>query len=202
MTTVEIETKKTTLETEMSTALTAAQALTPATPEFDDAYGRYLKSKADLAKIPEELAKAKLAENSEAIAVAGGQVSEAITQLIAGLKVEELLGTPVISLRFAIDSEGKALTVFNPVTKVASTRKAGEAKSAGRTSIVDSEGNKFSLTKFVLAHATTEEKDSKSDKFLKYPHVAVDTKPKFDAFCEAHSLIGFVYTLPETNEAS
>lgn len=194
----EVEAKKTTLEAEQATALEAAKVLTPATAEFDEAYGRYLAAKASLLKIPDEIAAATLAANAELIATAGAQVAEAIGQLLTGLEVEKLVGKPVICLRYAVDSESKALVVFNPIIKVASTRKAGATKGGGRTVIVDGEGNRLSLTKFVLAHATEAEKAT--DEY-KYPHALVATKPKFEAFCTGHSLTGYTYELPsETTE--
>jgi len=208
LTTVEVEAKKTTLEAEMATALEASKVLTPATAEFDEAYGRYLAAKAGIAKIPEELAKAKLAENAEAIATAGAQVGEAIVQLVDGLKIADLLGTAVTGLRYyrhvktAEDGTETIDTgvVFNPVTKVP-TKGTKPAKGAGRTVILDAAGERLSLTKFVLANATDEEKLETSDKFLKYPHTAVDTKPKFEAFCESHGLTGFTYTPAEAGAA-
>lgn len=192
MTVTEVEAKQKTLEAEMATALEAAKVLTPATPEFDEAYSRYLSAKASIAKIPDEIAAAKLAENAEAIATAGASVAEAITQLCDGLKVADLLGKPVEALRFAIDAEGKALVVFNPVIRVAAARKKG-VKGAGRTVIIDPAGEKWSLTKFVLEHATDAEKATPE---YKYPHSQVATKPKFEAFCEAHKLTGYTYELP------
>lgn len=203
MTIVEVEAKKTNLEAEIATALEAAKVLTPATAEFDDAYGRYLAAKANLAKIPDEMAKARQAENADAIKACGTQIADAIGQLVDGLKVADLLGIPVITLSYAKGADGVALVVFNPVTKVAGAGKKREAKGTGRTVIVDPEGNRLSLTKFVLANATDEEKDSGSDKFLKYPHAAVDTKPKFEAFCEAHQITGCTYeTAQAAEEAS
>lgn len=191
---VEIEAKQKTLEAEMSTSIEAAKVLTPATPEFDEAYSRYLAAKASIAKIPDEIATAKLAENAEAIATAGAQVAEAIEQLVDGLKVADLIGVPVTALRYAKDAEGKKLVIFNPVTKV---RAAGarRGRGAGRTSIIDPQGEKWSLTKFVLAHASDTEKASPE---YKYPHTQVDSKPKFEKFCEAHSLTGYTYELPTT----
>lgn len=197
MTKVEVEAKKTTLEAEMATALEAAKVLAPATPEFDEAYGRYLSAKASLAKIPEELAKAMLAENAEAIAQRGLQIAEGIGQLVDGLKVADLVGTPIVALRYAVDAEGKALVVFNPIVKVKSTGKR-EAKGTGRIVVVDTEGNRLSLTKFVLAHATDEEKASPE---YKYPHSQVDSKPKFEKFCKEHSLTGFTYEVPTAGES-
>lgn len=192
---VEVEAKQTTLNAEMSTALEAAKVLTPATPEFDEAYSRYLAAKASIAKIPDEIAAAKLSENADAIKIAGVQVADAIAQLIDGLKVAELLGKPVEALRYAVDAEGKSLVVFNPIIKVKSSG-AKKGKGTGRTVIVDAQGDKWSLTKFVLENATEAEKDANNEAFLKYPHTAVDTKPKFEKFCEAHSLTGFIYELP------
>ena len=156
-----------------------------------------LAAKAALLKIPDEIAAATLAANAELIATAGAQVAEAIGQLLTGLEVEKLVGKPVICLRYAKDSEGKSLVVFNPIIKVASTRKAG-AKGTGRTVIVDAEGNRLSLTKFVLAHATEAEKAT--DEY-KYPHALVASKPKFEAFCQSHALTGYTYETPsETTE--
>lgn len=190
MTTVEVEAKQKALEAEMATALEAAKVLTPATAEFDDAYGRYLAAKANLAKIPAEIAAAKTAENAEAIKVCGTQIAEAVGQLVDGLKVADLIGTPVIALRYTVDSEGKAGVIFNPVIKVKAAGGAKKTPGAGRTVIVDPNGEKWSLTKFVLAHATDAEKASPE---YKYPHGQVDSKPKFEAFCTAHSLTGYIY---------
>lgn len=200
LTVTEVEEKQVKLEAELSTALEAAKVLTPATAEFDEAYSRYLAAKAAIAKIPDELSKAKIAENSAVIATAGSQVADAIEQLIEGLKVSELIGAPVTALRYAIDAEGKKLVVFNPVTRLASSGGKREAKGTGHTMIVDPEGNKLSLTKFVLANATDEEKASEA---FKYPHTQVDSKPKFEAFCESHNiaLAGFVYETPKQAEA-
>jgi len=120
------------------------------------------------------------------------QIGEAITQLVTGLKVADLLGVPVTALRYSQASDGVVLVAFNPVARkaTAGTRKAA---GAGRTVIVDTEGNRLSLTKFVLAHATDVEKASPE---YKYPHSQVSSKPKFEAFCTAHSLTGFTYELP------
>lgn len=191
MTVIEVEAKKISLEAELNTAAEATKVLTPVTPEFDEAYSRYLAAKTALAKIPEEISKAKIAENAEAIAQCGGQVAEAIGQLVTGLKVEELIGTPVTSLRYFIDADKKASVVFNPVVKVA-TRGTGSRKDGkgGRTVIVDSEGNRQSLTKFVLEHATEAEKGTDA---YKYPHTRVDSKPKFEEFCKEHTLTGYTY---------
>jgi len=198
----EIATKETSLNAELSTALEAAKVLTPATPEFDEAYSRYLSAKAMLAKLPDELAAAKLSDNKEAIDVCGTQVATGITQLIDGLKVADLTGTPITALRYFTDAEGKHSVVFNPVT-VVKAKGTGTARTpgSGRTVIVDSAGERLSLTKFVLAHATEAEKLTPE---YKYPHSQVATKPKFEAFCAAHSLTGFTYeTAPATTpEAS
>ena len=197
-TVLEIDAKKTNLEAEIATALEAAKVLTPATTEFDDAYGRYLAAKANLAKIPDEMVKARQSENADAIKVCVTQVAEAIGQLVDGLKLADLLGTPVIALRYAKPAEGEAIVVFNPIAQVAGTsKKTAGTKGAGRTVIVDPEGNRLSLTKFVLNSATDAEKDSTNEAFLKYPHAAVDTKPKFEVFCEAHSLTGYTYETPQ-----
>ena len=197
MTIVEIEAKQASLEAKLVTALEAAKVLTPATTEFDEAYGVYLGAKADLTKIPAEIAAAKLAENANAIKVCADQVAEAIGQLVDGLKVADLLGVLVTALRYAIDTEGKALVVFNPVIKAKATGGARESKAGtGRTVIVDSNGERWSLTKFVLANATEAEKSSPE---YKYPHTKADSKPKFEAFCVEHNLTGYTY---QTAEAS
>lgn len=193
----EIQAKETSLQATMATALEAAKVLTPATVEFDEAYGRYLSAKTNLAKIPDELAKAKQAENAGAIVQCGTQIAEAIGQLVVGLKVAELVGTPIIVLNYAVDSEGKALVVFNPIVKIKSTGSKSSTKGAGRTVVVDSQGEKLSLTKFVLEHATDTEKASPE---FKYPHTKVDSKPKFEAFCKEHSLTGFTYEVPQAGE--
>lgn len=203
----EIEAKQVTLQAEMTTAIEAATVLTPATPEFDEAYSRYLGAKAAIAKIPDEIAAAKLSENKAAIDAAAITVTEGITQLLDGLKVADLLGKSVISLRYfrvvdkADDGTETVTTgsVFNPVTKV-STKGTGTkgAKAQGRTVIVDAEGNRLSCTKFVLAHATENEKTDGHADYIKYPHTAIDTRPKFDKFCESHKLTGYTYEVPQT----
>ncbi len=209
MTIQDIEERKVKLEGELTTALEAAKVLTPATAEFDEAYGRYLTAKSAIDKIPDEIAKVKQSENAEAIKTAGITVGEAIIQLIDGLKVAELIGVPVNALRFyntpSKDEAGVETmsmgVVFNPV---AATRKAGTGtggkKGGGRTVIVAPDGDKFSLTKFVLAHATDAEKESPE---YKYPHTRVDTKPKFEEFCSTHTLTGYAYETPsaETDSA-
>lgn len=192
----EVEAKKVSLEAELNTALEAAKVLTPATAEFDDAYSRYLSSKSALAKIPDELSKAKVAENAVVIATASSQVADAIEQLCEGLKVAELIGAEVVGLSYRKNPEGVKTVIFNPITRVATAGKR-EAKGTGHTVIIDSEGNHLSLTKFVLAHATEAEKASDA---FKYPHTQVDSKPKFESFCEGHSLTGFVYETPKQAE--
>lgn len=195
---LEVEAKEAQLILERDTALEAAKVLTPATAEFDEAYGRYLDANKALARIPEELAKAKLVENAEAIKTASVAVAEAITQLISGLNVAALLGVPVTSLRYAVDAEGVAKVSFNPVTHIKSAG-AKKSKGAGRTAIIAPDGTKLTLTRFVLAHATEAEKETPE---FKWPHTRVDTKPKFEKFCEEHSLTGFTYEVPDKAEAS
>ena len=195
MTVQEIEAKKVKLEAELNMALTAAKVLTPATAEFDEAYGRYLAAKAAIACIPDEIAKAKLSENAAAIAAAGASIAEAIIQVAEGLKVAQLLGKPVNALSFYMDAAGKAMVVFNPVTRVTSPGRASDKKDkgAGHTMIVGPDGTRYSLTKFVLAFATEAEKATPE---YKYPHAQVASKPKFEAFCTAHNLTGYVYETP------
>jgi len=194
VTVAEISEKQGKLEAELATALEAAKALTPATPEFDEAYGRYLAAKAGIAKIPEEIVSAKRAENADAIKADGVAIGEGIKQLLDGLKTAEKLGEPVISVVWTqgatgIDGVVPAPQVnFNPKTVIKSsggTRKAG----AGRTTIMQPDGESTSLTKFVLAYASEEEAG-------KYPHVMVDTKPKFEEFCTKHGLVGYQYVRP------
>jgi len=190
--------KQVKLEAELATALEAAKALTPATPEFDEAYGRYLAAKAGIAKIPDEIASAKKTENADAIRADGSAIAEGIKQLLGGLKTAEKLGEPVISVVWAQGATGidgavpAPQVVFNP-KKVAKssggTRKAG----AGRTTITQPDGESISLTKFVLAHA--------GEEAGKYPHALVDTKPKFEEFCTKHGLSGYTYSRPGAEES-
>uniref|UniRef100_A0A6M3JZH8 Uncharacterized protein n=1 Tax=viral metagenome TaxID=1070528 RepID=A0A6M3JZH8_9ZZZZ len=197
----EIEAKQVQLEAELTTALEAAKVLTPATAEFDEAYGRYLSTKAAIARIPDEIAKAKLAENKEAIDAAGITVAEGIFQLVDRLKVAELLGSPVIALRYyrttSKDEQGAETistgVAFNPVTKASSTGPREASAKSGRTVIVDAQGNRISLTKFALEYASDEEKAKVTYKTGVTPHVLVDSKPKFEAFCKAHNLTGYTY---------
>lgn len=199
MTVIEVNEKETRLQTEMSTALEASKVLEPGTPEFDEAYSRYLESKNALVKIPEERQKALQAENAEKIAEAAKVVGDAVIELCTQLGVEALLGTPVIAYRMAKDSEGKIISVFNPITKVTTTgKKTGTRK--GHTIIVTPEGERLSLTKFALSQMSESQKTEGSEDYVKYPHSLVDTKPKFDAFCESHNLTGYVYERPSDSE--
>ena len=206
MTTQEIMDKQAKFETELATALEASKVIAPGTPEFDEAYTRYLTAKTGIARIPDEIAAAKLIENAEAIKTAGDTVAEALTQLIEGLKVADLLGTPVIALRYyrvvkvveGKPDEVSTGTVFNPIMKLASA-KGSKKSGAGRTVIIDGTGDKLSLTKFVLNTATEAEKASPE---YKYPHTRVDSKPKFEEYCKAHSLTGYAYELPGTTETT
>lgn len=194
---VEIQEKQGKLVAEMTTALEAAKVLQPATPEFDNAYGRYLAAKAAIAKIPEELTMAKRAENADAIKADGAAIAEGIRQLLDGLKTAEKLGEAVISVVWTQGAVGADGTVpapvvyFNPKVKSAPTSKeTGEvARKTGRTTILGPDGSTYSLTKFVLAHADEAEAG-------KYPHVLVDSKPKFDEFCTKHGLTGYTYQRP------
>lgn len=193
MTIQEVEQREKQLQSEMTVALQAAKVLKPATAEFDEAYGRYLAAKANIAKIPAELARVKLEANSSALATVGATVSDAIAQLVAGLKVAELLGETVKVVRYQVNDAGIASVSFNAKGKAPAAK--GERKVGnGRTQIAASDGSKQSVTKFVLAHATDAEKSSAA---FKYPHTQADSKPKFDAFCASHNLTGFTYEVPE-----
>ena len=195
MTVQEVETKRQQLELERDIALEAAKVLVPATPEFDEAYERYLSAKASLTKIPAELAAAKLAQNAGAIQLAGVTVGEGIRQLVDGLGLEELLGTKVIAIRYTVNAEGKIGVVFNPVIALKSTGpKAPKTPGTGRTKIGYPDGTSTSPTKFVLAHTTEAEKATPA---MKYPHTLIDSKPKFDAFVASHNLVGYTYAVPE-----
>jgi hypothetical protein len=195
MTIQEIETREKALHAEMTAALEGAKGKKPASAEFDEAYGKYLAAKANLAKIPAELAKAKAEANSGALKSVGETVAQAIAKLVEGLKVAELLGEPVKVVRYIVGEDGVAVVGFNPTTRIATKGPKGERKTGnGHVAIIAPDGSKQSLTKFVLAHATDAEKASKE---FKYPHSQVDTKPKFDAFCASHNLTGFVYEVPE-----
>jgi len=205
MTIQEIETKKTKLEAEMSTALEAAKVLVPATAEFDGAYGRYLGAKAALAKIPAELAAAMKAEHADAIKADCITLAESIRQLIDGLGVEAKLGEPAISVVWTQGATGADGVVPAPVVHVNPTvnlKPAGSkrgAKVGGRTVIKTPAGDVVSLTKFVLGHVTDAEiAPFKNANGVWYPHGLVSSKPKFTAFCEAHGLTGYEYVTPST----
>jgi len=194
MTIAEVEAKGTALQTEMAAALESLKGKKPASAEFDEAYGKYLGAKAALSKIPAEIAKAKAEQNAGALKSVATTVSEAITKLCEGLKVAELMGEPVATVRYVVIN-GVASVDFNKTVRLATKGPKGERKAAnGHVAIIAPDGSKQSLTKFVLAHATDAEKSSKE---FKYPHTQVDTKPKFDAFCASHNLSGFVYEIPE-----
>ena len=197
MTIQEVEAKGLQLQTDMGAALQEAKGQKPATPEFDASYGKYLAAKAALAKIPDDLAKAKLEANSTAIKTVSATVADAITQLITGLKVAELLGAPVSILRYVVIND-VATVVFNPTTRLSTGGKGSKKAAAGHIQIVAPDGTKQSLTKFALAFATDAEKATAA---FKYPHTQVDSKPKFDAFCTAHGLTGYIYELPEEVQA-
>ena len=199
MTVIEIEAKKVNLTETLNTALEAAKVLTPATPEFDEAYERYFAAKAALLKIPDEVKVAQKAENADAIAQCAETLSNAISELCIGMKVANLIGEPVTAVRQYTDAEGKAHVVFNPVTKVSSKGSGTKGESKGRTTVKDAEGNSHSLTKFVQAHATEAELATKE---FKYPHTRIDTLPKFDEFLKAHNLTGFTYDVPSTTEVT
>lgn len=217
MTVVEVQTKLAQLEAERDTALAAAKVLTPATPEFDDAYGRYLASKTAIGKIPDELAKAKLSENADAIKAQALVVGETLVKLTTGLKVAELLGSPLTSLRALFtetDVEGVKVTTcnvaFNPPVAASKPVKAkaegaAEAKELHkRTVIMAPGGAKYNPTKFILTFMPQEEQakeqaeaTAKGNKAW-YPHVLVDSLPKFEAFCKAHNLVGYTYDRGES----
>jgi hypothetical protein len=206
MTVIEVESKKAQLTIEMGTALEASKALQPGTSEFDGAYERYFTAKNALAKIPEELQKAKIEENAGAIKVAGNQVAEATEQLIAALNIESLIGAPVIAANYyriaSKDEQGNPTVskgvIFNPVTpKRALASETKRESKAGHTMIVAPDGTRLSLTKFAAQYATNEEKVRATFKTGFTPHALVDTKPKFDAFCTAHSLTGYTYEIPK-----
>jgi len=195
MTVQEIETKKTQLEAELNTALEAAKVLTPATPEFDDAYGRYLGAKAGLAKIPGELAATKRAENANAIKADCAVLADGIGKLVAGMGLEAKLGSPVISVVWTqgaagIDGVVPAPVVhINPTVKsVGNKRVPTSSGGSGRARVRCPNGEFTTPTRFVLDHATDAEKASPE---YKYPHGLVSTQPKFETFCLAHNLIGY-----------
>ena len=205
MTVAEVETKKQTLIATMQTALAASKSLEPGTKEFDEAYQRYFTARDQLNKIDAELEKAMLAQNAEVIKADAGTIGQAIFKLIEGLKVAEKTGKPIQSLKYFVDGDNKPNVVFNPVTTVKSSGgKATGAKKTGKghTKIhgpgLPEEGE--SITKFVIAHLTESQKTEGSADFVKYPHVLIDTKPKFEAFCVAHGLTGYTYDLPTASE--
>jgi hypothetical protein len=203
MTIQEIEAKEKQLQAEMAAALTEAKTAKPATEAFDVTYGKYLAAKGNLAKIPAELAKAKAEANSGALKAVGATVGEAIGKLVEGLKVAELLGEPVKVVRYIVNDDGSVTVGFNPTTRLATKGAPRERKAAnGHTQVVSPDGTKQSLTKFALAHASDEEKKACTYKTGVTPHVLIDTKPKFDAFCVAHNLSGFVYEVPSVEVTS
>jgi len=192
MTVLEVNQKQEKLELELTTALEAAKVLTPATPEFDDAYGRYLGAKAAIAKIPAELAAATKAEHTDAIKADGVTMAQSIKQLIDGLGIEAKLGEPVKKLVYDVFESGPVVS-FNPTVKIKAAGGKREPKEGGRTVAQAPDSTTQSLTKFVLEHATEAEKASPE---YKYPHGVVSSKPKFEAFCAAHGLTGYAYVTP------
>jgi len=213
MTVQEIKAKKSRLEAELTMALEAAKVLAPVTPEFDDAYGRYLNVKAALLRIPEELVAALKVEHAGAIKVWGVLFAEHVQQLIKGLRteeggpaIEELLGEPVVSLVWIQGATGidkvvpAPVAYINPTTKVKGTGgKSEPKKTGGRTFIKTPAGETMSLTKFALQHASPEEIATCTYKTGVTSHVLVDSKPKFLAFCTAHGLTGYEYIMPGTS---
>jgi len=198
MTVLEVNQKQAKLQAEMATALEAAKVLIPATPEFDEAYGRYLGAKSGLAKIPTELAVATKAEHADAIKADGVTMAQSIKQLIDGLGIDAKLGEPVKKLVYDVFESGPAVT-FNPTVTVRATKAGkGEPKAGGRTVAKLPDGSTMSLTKFVLEHATEAEKASPE---YKYPHGVVSSKPKFEAFCAVHGLTGYEYVIPGKAES-
>jgi len=195
MTLAELDKRAVELQSIIANQLATAQKLQAGSVEFDEAYGGYLASKAELAKMPELKRQAQVAENKVAIDAAGKTVAEAIQKLIAGLKVSELLGEDVKTLRYYVEESGTVSVIFNPKAMLRPKGKA--VKSGGRTIITDSEGNTTSVTKFVLAHATEAEKASKA---FDYPHTQCDTEAKFQDFCVKHNLTGFTYSKPIAQE--
>lgn len=193
-----VERQKVELEISMATAIEASKVLSPGSQEFDEVYGRYLRAKADLARIPIRLVEAKLQDNAGAIATAGAAVGEAITNLLVGLKVEDLLITPVMFLTYGV-VEGKVIVRFNPITTLAPSHKGegvgrGRGRGGKRPHIISSDGTELTITEFVTPYLTTEEKDPKSSKYVKWPHVCVDSLEKFGTFCKAHQIADGTYT--------
>lgn len=194
MTVQEVEAKEVGLVTERDTALAAAKELEPGSIEFDQAYNRYSAARVNLLKIPDELVAAKQQENAGEIAAAKATIVEGIETLLVGLNVSDLLGTKIRCINYTVDAEDKGGLAFNPIVKSPAKMAPRESKSGGRTMIALPDGTKQSPTKFVLAHATEAEKATFS--VNKPPHLKVDTKPKFDAFCIAHNLTGYTYEMP------
>lgn len=197
MTVIEVLEKQKNLENIVMTSLEATKVLEVGTPEFDEAYGMYLGAKSSLAKIPDELASAKKAENSEAIKADSAAIASAVKELVAGLGLAEKLGEPVKSVVWTQGATGddgivpEPVVHVNPTVSVKSTGpKSARTPSTGRTVIGYPDGSQKSCTKFVLEFATEVEKATPE---YKYPHTRVDSKPKFEAFCTAHNLSGFSY---------
>ena len=211
---LEVNQKEQNLKTTIETTLLAVKSLIPATPEFDEAYTRYLTAKSELTHIPELLQQAKLSENSDKIKSAGLTIAEGIKKLIEGLGVKELLGSDVLTLNYHVetvkgstDAQGvvtadsfKSVVVFNPKTIVKSTTGKADKSAAktdsdktGHNTIVNTNVTPnvtLSLTKFVNLTATEAEKLTAE---YKYPHTRVDSLPKFNEYIKSHNLTGYTY---------
>jgi len=188
MTIAEIEARNTALDGLITEAQNAAKALVVGSSDFDAAYKAYLDLKAEKAAIPAKVAAAKKSENAEKIKKAATDIAGAITQLIAAMKIDDLIGEKLVKLSYNLTTDEKtaqtvATVLFNPVTRLAST---GKRESGKRTMIGNPDGTHQSLTAFVKAHAPEAD-------WGKYPHTLVDTQPKFEAFCTKYGLSGFTY---------
>ncbi len=188
----EVQAKQTTLEAQLAELVALVPTLQFGTEEYNAKAEEYLSVRKSLANMPAELAAAQKEANASEINAASAAVAEAITKLVEGLKVAELLGEPVTGLRYfnvaSKDDAGvetmSAGVVFNPLTKVPSTRapKDGGEATGTRQAVVTASGEKMSKTAFVKACTTL----TAEEQAEKYPHALVASGPKFEAFLKAH----------------
>lgn len=223
MTVQEIEAKKLSYENIVASAPAVHAALVPFSTEFDAFCVTYSDARKALKDTDWDklIADAFVEANKEAIAAIGVAIAEAIQSAVDGLEVEKLLGQPVHALTFfrgtskvtQKDANGadvivttldKGIVRFNPTTHVkesGGTKKSSDSaggEKKGHTVITGPDGATYSLTKFVVLHATDAEKTEHerevgSTPGKVTPHTRVDSKPKFEKFCASHNLVGYTY---------
>lgn len=204
----EVQAREVTLKATISTALEAAKALTPGTPEFDDAYGRHLAAKTALAAIPGELLEARKADNTAKINAALITIGLVVRGAVQKLNLADLICEPVTSVVWSQGATGldgvvpEPLVTVNPKIlgratgpKAAKTAKPeGEGEVAKRLKVKYPDGSIVSRTAFVTQFATSEKEDVTA---FKTPHTFIidaahpNDSTKFDEFCAAHNLTGY-----------